>query len=567
MHGSLLHIEKFFFTIATEYLQFVCMGVTSHPKSLQVAYRFSYVDCAETGFFSKLVTDYLGNEPGTQPFYSFYCDEAGMDDAIAERANFPVDRVVLCNTLQRQYNGLEIHSRVQQNLELLANDNTYTVCTAHQPNLLTGYLYFIYKIIHAIKLADVLNERHPEKHFVPVYYMGSEDNDIEELGVFRFRGDKYVWDGDGQKGAVGRMSTKGLKKLLDQLFRTFGPPGANCDRLQQMITDAYLNHATIGAATQFLVNELFGRFGLVILDPDDAAFKHQFIPVMEDELLNRNAQPIIARQIVQLGEHYKIQAHPREINLFYLTDQIRERIEYDENGWWVVNTDIRWTREEILAELYEHPERFSPNVMLRGLYQETILPDVVFIGGGAEVAYWMQLKTLFGHYNGFLPCILLRQSIMVEDKIALRLQEQLGLNDAGLFAPINEIEKEIVARLAGIEWQTTNELAAMEQLLQQLQEKATAIDATLKLSAAAVLTRMKHQLQTLEQKMLRAEKKKLAVQMQRIATLKAMLFPGGGLTERRDNFSDYYLEYGEQFLDMVYEGTQPVSGKFLIIKC
>ena len=242
--------------------------------------------------------------------------------------------------------------------------------------------------------------------------MGSEDNDIDELGTFRFRGDKFVWDGSGQSGAVGRMDTAGLKPLINSLFKQFGPPGKNCDDLLEIITEAYAKQKTIGAATQYLVNALFGRFGLVVLDPDDAEFKKSFVPVMEDELLNKASYPIITSQIKKLGEHYKIQAHPREINLFYLADQLRERIERNGEKWVVLNTAIEWTKNELLKELNEHPERFSPNVMLRGLYQETILPNAVFIGGGAEVAYWLQLKPLFEHYKVFYPAVHLRQSVM-----------------------------------------------------------------------------------------------------------------------------------------------------------
>ena len=472
---------------------------------------------------------------------------------------------MLVSALEHQYGQLEKHPKVADNLRLLRSDNTFTVCTAHQPNLLTGYLYFVYKILHAIKLADVLNERHNDKHFVPVYYMGSEDNDIEELGVFRFRGKKYVWDGDGQAGAVGRMSTSGLKTMLNDVFKLFGPPGKDCDRLQKIVTDAYFKHETIGAATQFLVNELFGRFGLVVLDPDDRELKRSFIPVMKDELLHQHAYPVITQQITRLGEHYKIQAHPREINLFYLADQLRERIEKKGDKWVVVNTDIEWTEETLLAELDEYPERFSPNVMLRGLYQETILPDVAFIGGGAEVAYWMQLKTLFDHYNGFFPVICLRQSVMMVDSSARRLQEQLQLSVRDLFEDEDALSRIYVSRHGGDNWQTKDDSAAFDALVGRLKEKAVAVDSTLGPAADAVLKRITRQLSVLEQKMLRAEKKKMEVQMLRIEKLKSLLFPGNSLQERIDNFSEYYLEYGEAFFDGILQGIEPMAGQFLIM--
>jgi bacillithiol biosynthesis cysteine-adding enzyme BshC len=528
--------------------------------------NFTYLEYKDTGFFSRLVTDYLGDKQEIKPFYGYAPDATGLAKAIDERCKFPVNRQVLVGSLSRQYQHLAQSPETAENINSLLRENTFTVCTAHQPNLLTGYLYFIYKILHAIKLAEQLNALHPDKHFVPVYYMGSEDNDLEELGTFRFRSEKYAWDGSGQTGAVGRMATSGLKHVLDNLFKLFGPPGKNCTDLREMISNAYLKHKTIADATQYLVNELFGRYGLVVLNPDDASLKATFIPVMEDELLHQNALPVIARQIALLGENYKIQAHPRPINLFDLSDQLRERIEQQGENWIVVNTNINWTKDEMLAELRQHPERFSPNVMLRGLYQETILPDVAFIGGGAEVAYWLQLKALFGHYNIFYPNIHLRQSVLCIPANQSKLRQQLEFSIADIFQPELQLVKEYIARHTENEWQTNGETTAIETIFQNLKQKATAVDATLSAASEAVLVKMKRQLAELEKKMLRAEKKKMQVQMDRINRLKTSLFPSGSLQERVENFMEYYLEYGPQFLDSVKDGIEPLHPKFLVIE-
>lgn len=527
---------------------------------------FTYVPYPETGYFSHLVTDYLGDHAQIKEFYQFAPTTEGLTQAISERSAYPVNRKTLVASLETQYECLTKYSKTEENIQLLLHENTFTICTAHQPNLLTGYLYFIYKILHAIKLAEQLNELHPDKHFVPVYYMGSEDNDIEELGTFRFRGEKYVWDGDGQSGAVGRMKTAGLKALLSDVFKLFGPPGRNCDELQTLLTAAYLQHSSIAEATQYLVNELFGRYGLIALNPDDTVLKTAFIPVMEDELLRHNAHPIITTQIEKLGTHYKIQAHPRPINLFYLADQLRERIEKKGDNWIVVNTDIQWTPEDLLDELKQHPERFSPNVMLRGLYQETILPNVAFIGGGAEVAYWLQLKTLFLHYKVFFPSIHLRQSVLWISETQARLRNQLALTIPDIFKPELQLERDYVSRHTSADWQTGEETQEIENILNRLKQKANAIDPTLRASAEATLTKMKRQSDVLEKKMLRAEKKKMDVQIQRIARLKSSLFPGNNLQERVDNFSEYYLQYGAAFFDIIKEGLKPLDAQFLVIE-
>ena len=530
-----------------------------------MAYSCSYIRCSETGFFSRLVTDYLNSAEHISPFYTYATSPDGLNNAIKDRQSNKVNRIVLTNALNRQYASLTQHPKVEENIKSLLSENTFTVCTAHQPNLLTGYLYFVYKILHAVKLANELNDAHPGKHFVPVYYMGSEDNDLEELGVFRFRGDKYVWDGNGQKGAVGRMDTAGLKTMINDLFKVFGPPGPNCEQLKKIFTEAYLKHKTIGSATQYLVNELFGQYGLIVLDPDDASLKALFIPVMEDELLNQSAYPVIAEQLDLLASRYKIQAHPREINLFYLAPQLRERIEMKGDRWVVVNTDITWSRDELLKELYGHPERFSPNVMLRGLFQETILPDVAFIGGGAEVAYWMQLKTLFAQYNGFFPVIYLRQSVLWIDKLNARTRQQLELTLQEIFKPGDDLANDYVIANTHADWSTGKEATSIEEILKQVQEKAEAVDSTLGPSAGATLSKIKQQLANLEKKMLRAEKRKMEVQLARISKLKNNLFPNGSLQERVKNFSEYYLQYGGSFFDTLLNGTDTSGGQFLVV--
>ncbi len=527
---------------------------------------FTHVPYADTGYFSHLVTDYLKDDPNVQQFYHYRPDSEGLAQAIAARAQYPVNRQVLTDVLKKQYAKLPKYGKTEENIELLQQENTFTICTAHQPNLLTGYLYFVYKILHAIKLAEELSAQYPDKNFVPVYYMGSEDNDLEELGTFRFRGDKYVWDGAGQAGAVGRMNTASLKPLLNDLFKVFGPPGKNCDNLQNIVTTAYLKHKTVGAATQYLVNELFGRFGLVVLDPDEADLKRLFIPVMRDELLQQSSLPVITQQVEKLGANYRIQAHPREINLFYLLDGLRERIEKAGDKWLVVNTDIQFSQEELLKDLNENPGRFSPNVMLRGLFQETILPNVAFIGGGAEVAYWLQLKTLFEHYRVAYPVVLLRQSVLWSNEAHTKLRQEMELSVPELFKEDDQLSRDYVSRHTSGEWKTEQETAEIEQIFARLQQKVTSLDPTLTQAAGAALTKMKYQLKVMETKMLRAEKRKMDVQLARIARLKAGLFPKGSLQERVENFAEYYLEYGPTFFDVVKQGIEPLRAQFLVIE-
>jgi bacillithiol biosynthesis cysteine-adding enzyme BshC len=399
-----------------------------------------------------------------------------------------------------------------------------------------------------------------------VYYIGSEDNDLDELGTFRYNGQKFVWDAAGQKGAVGRMTTESLKPLLHDLLKQLGPPGDFCEELHQMITAAYLQHGTIAAATTYLVNELFGRFGLVVIDPDHRSLKAVFTEVMKDDLQNQTPNKIVGQQMERLANHYKTQAQPRAINLFYLKDQLRERIEQQNDGWGVINSDIHWSKDTLLGELEQYPERFSPNVILRGLFQETILPNIAFIGGGSEVAYWLQLKTVFQHFKVFYPVVFLRQSVLWITGKESKLRQQLALSIPDIFQPETELIHQFVKKNSTDDWQVDNEMKALEQLLAQLKQKAVIVDPTLRASADAALARMRHQVQVLEKKMLRAEKRKLQDRILQIAKLKDHLFPKGSLQERTENFMPFYLIYGKAFFDALMEYMAPLQQRFLVIE-
>ncbi len=526
----------------------------------------SYLSCEQTGYFSSLICEYLGNNDSLRGFYHYSPDLKGIAKAIAERNNFPVDRAMLAQLLERQYLGLEHTEATKRNLALLSQEACYTICTAHQPNLLTGYLYFVYKILHAIKLADHLKSLHPDKHFVPIYYMGSEDNDLEELGRFKYEGKKYIWEADGLKGAVGRMNTASLKPLLNELFKVLGPPGQNAEELKQLLTEAYLQQPTIAAATRHLVHQLFGRYGLLILDPDEAGFKKSILPVLKAELLEQTSYATVAATTEQLSTLHRSQAYPRPINLFYLHDQLRERIEKLGDTWYVLNTDIHWNQEELLEELESHPERFSPNVILRGILQESILPNVSFIGGGSEVAYWLQLKSLFEQYNVFYPPLLLRQSALWIHSDTAKLRRQLGLSMEELFLADEELIRLHITRKTGAVWSIDTETTAIDKIMSDIQEKARHLDSTLDASAIATTTKIKNLLHKLEKKMYRAEKQNQEIEVKRIERLKSALFPNGNLQERTENFIAWYLQYGAEYFDLLLENILPEGNRFLIIE-
>ncbi|ACU62158.1 bacillithiol biosynthesis cysteine-adding enzyme BshC [Chitinophaga pinensis] len=523
----------------------------------------SRIPYCKTGYFNQLVTDFLAEHPNLRPFYKYSPVKPDFEAAIQAKKAFPQQREVLVAALQEQYKELEINDKVRENIESLLDQQTFTITTAHQPNIFTGYLYFAYKILQTIKLADQLRSEYPKYNFVPVYYMGSEDADLDELGHVYIDGKTINWP-TAQQGAVGRMQPEGFEDLIAAVKKALGY-GPYADELIALLEKAYLGHKNIQEATLYLVNELFGRYGLVILVPDSPKLKQLYVPVMRDELFHQRSFDIVNETIAKLSKHHKVQANPREINLFYLTETSRERIVKVGDIWKVLHLPVEFTAAQLEKELEEYPERFSPNVILRGMLQETILPNIAFIGGGGEIAYWLELQQLFEHYKVPYPVLLLRNSFLLTDANSQQRLQKLGLSVTDLFEDPEELITRFVQEHTNAALVLKDEYTAIEKLFDDLVLKAGSIDVTLEASVGAERTRAVKSIGKLEHKFLRAEKKKFTWQSEQIRTLKSRLFPANSLQERKENFMPWYVTMGPAFFDLILEKMDPLSDQFGII--
>lgn len=519
----------------------------------------------QTAAFNRIVLDYIDQAEAIRPFSQHAPTLQGLQKAMAERQLFPTNREVLVAELTRQYETVTTTDLVKQNIRSLLSEQTFTITTAHQNNLFTGPLYFIYKILHVIRLARQLNETWPDKHFVPVFYIGSEDADLEELNHTWVSGDKLEWN-THQTGAVGRMLVD--KELVSLIGRMEGQLGVwpNGKEIISALREFYTAGTTISQATFGFVNFLFAEYGLVILQPDNASLKRQMITLFRDDLLNQAASGIVEKTAAQLdAAGYRVQAQPREINLFYLEGNTRERIEKKNGKYFVHHTDLEFTEAEILAALEANPERFSPNVILRGLYQETILPNIAFIGGGGETAYWLQLKDLFVHYQVPFPVLVLRNSFLVVENKWQAAIAKLGFTTEDFFLPEEELLNRLVLRQSSNEVKLNGSLLELEKLYDAFRKQAGAVDSTLEQHVEALKTKTVYRLQELEKKMLRAEKRKFADQRRQIHAIRERLFPGNGLQERRDNIAYYYARWGKDFIQMLLQHSLSLEQEFVVL--
>ena len=520
---------------------------------------------SQTNTFSKIVLDYIDRSTALKPFFSHPPSLQGIQRAIDARKKFLTQRNVLIQELKKQYASVETDRSVQKNIEALLSENTFTVTTAHQPNIFTGPLYFIYKILHAIKLAEHLKTSLPDYNFVPVFYMGSEDADLDELGHTFVDGQRIKWD-TKQTGAVGRMKVdKEFIKLITSIegqlsVQPFGK------EIISLIKECYKENVLLQDATFKLLNTLFGEYGLIVLIPDNALLKKQMMPIFEDDLLNQTPSQVVEKTAVKLqAAGYKQQANPREINLFYLKDNIRERIIKQNLKFKIQNSALNFEENRIKEELKDCPECFSPNVILRGIYQETILPNIAYIGGGGEVAYWLQLKEMFEHYKVPFPVLLLRNSFQIVEKKMQEKINKLGFTIEDFFLSEQELVNRLVKKESKQDVKLNGTFTDTEQLYETIKKHASAIDSSLSQHVDALKAQSLHRLHELEKKMLRAEKRKFSDQQRQIHSIKEKLFPANSLQERYDNFMSYYAKWGKDLLKKLFDQSLSLEEEFTIV--
>ncbi len=526
----------------------------------------THIDFGDVSIFSPTDVAYVKQDARLQEFFKYSPELSSFQQVIADKAKDDTDRSLLVKVLQEQYRGLTTDcKKVLEQVEKLRDPSTFTITTAHQPVLFTGPLYVIYKIISAIKLCRMLGEAYPAHHFVPIFVTGGEDHDFEEMNHLRLYNKQIVWETDEQ-GPVGRMKTQSLGTVLAQMKEILGTSDT-AQEVFELIQQTHTRHERYGRAYVDLINGLFADLGLVVLNMDHPDLKRKMIPIFKSELVERHSKELVTQTQQRLAaEGLKEQAYARDINLFYLTNGSRERLEWADGQYHVLNTDLYFSEAEMLQELEESPENFSPNVVTRPLFQETILPNLAYIGGGGELAYWLERKTQFEHFGINYPMLVRRDSCLWLDRGVLKKMNKLGLSLEDFLLPETETIKKYVSREAESEISLGPEKGQLMQVFRKIEEKAIQVDPTLKGTIGAEGKNVLKVVQHLEAKIRRAEKLKHEVAIGQIRAVRQKLFPDGGLQERKDNFLNFYLRDPDAYFDQLLQSFNPLDGQLKVIK-
>lgn len=510
----------------------------------------------KTNTFSQIFLDYINRDEKLKPFYHLYPNIENFARQIELKKNFkPHQRQVLAQALQNQYSHLK--EIPQDQIDLLAQENTFTVTTGHQLSLFTGPLYFVFKIITTINLANELKKNYPDYNFVPVYWMATEDHDFEEINHFHLFGKKFEWQSE-QKGAVGRFKTEGIEQIFAQISEQL-----------PLFEAAYLENANLANATRQLVNELFGKYGLVCIDGDDRLLKSQFEMITFEEIYKKNSFRLVNETNAKLSElKYPIQVNPREINFFYLEDGLRERIvvNEEEDVFEVLNSDLKFDTKLLLEHILgNYPERFSPNVILRPLYQETILPNLAYIGGPGELAYWLQLKSIFDFYETPFPFLFPRNFGMLLNQANLKKMEKLNLSKEAIFQSEQVLKENFVQQNSQNEINLDTELTAIEQIFKTISQKAMLADKSLEGFVGAEAQKTFKSIETIQKRLKKAEESKLETELKQIAGLKEKLFPNHTLQERHDNILNFLINQPD-LIDKLMQQFEPFDFRMNVLE-
>jgi len=526
------------------------------------------IPITSTGLIPAITKDYLEQKDILKPFYKYAPNIDSFGEAIKNNCFSVESRTILVDALLNQYKngGIDLGENDATYLNTLSikNANTFTVTTGHQLALFTGPLYFIYKIATVINLAKQLKDKYPQQNFVPVFWMASEDHDFEEISSIYILGKEIKWQKDTHSKPVGLIDNTGIEALIEQLIPILGERD-KAKKWIKLLQESFLTNNNFSIGTRKLVHELFKNHGLVIIDADNKALKALLKPVMVSDIFKQKSFNAIQNTNKALSENYKLQINGREVNFFYLHPELGRKLIKPAGTHFILNdTEAVFTKDELQLEIENYPERFSPNVVLRPVYQELILPNLAYIGGPAEVAYWLQLQQVFEAHLVPFPVVMQRNSYLLLGKSIKDKIEKMGLSIGDMFLNDSDLtDKYLQKHSASNFLENANQV---DVLLQQMFDEVKNIDP---ISGKEIL---QFKLETKKVLMANFKSyKKVREQKQednivKMLKLKERIFPNGTFQERLENVMMHDINLFDDLIEKVLQNADAFSNDLIVLE-
>tara|TARA_B100000212_G_scaffold7132_1_gene5379 strand:- start:2115 stop:3662 length:1548 start_codon:yes stop_codon:yes gene_type:complete len=507
--------------------------------------KTSKISYKDTNRFNQLVLDFISQNLEVSDLKCNFPNLDEFEKKINENSYSDVDRELLYEVLKDQNTNINLSELSSSNLESVKNKKTFTVTTGHQLCLFTGPLYFIYKIVSAINLSNKLKKTYPSYNFVPLFWLASEDHDFEEVSSINLFQNDIKWNASSG-GPVGRMSLIGVEGLISQITDLISP-NDNSSKIIDLLKSSYRPEFNLAEATRNIINSLFGKYGILIIDGDDKRLKEKIVDIIDEDINQNTFLKIIEKTNAKILEKYHIQAHVRPINFFKIDNKSR----------------IRITSSISKEEIKNKPEVFSPNVLLRPIYQQKIIPNIAYIGGGAEISYWLQLVDVFKYLDLAMPSLVIRNSVLILDSNQKTLVEKLNLCINDFFENIDLVNKKFLKN-SNEDIDLANEFSNLDTLFSSIEEKLK--DQNLISSLKAFEKKTKNSFEEFDKKVLRSLKKQKENEILKIKKLHKILFPNNKLQERYENLISMYLKYGDNFIKSLISTLNPLDANFVILE-
>lgn len=500
--------------------------------------------------FSRLFSDYCENVPEAVSILgSHFLDRNAISDSMEKARLVNVEgRQVLVDVLLEQNERWNAPRKTLDNICLLLTEDTTCVVTGQQLGLFVSPLYTIYKSLTAIQLASSWST--DAKPVVPVFWLADEDHDLEEIshcfipspecGITEVRYPVRNRDNGKRKNSGNTIPTgrlvldAGITQAIDSVAELL-PNTADSTFLVEALRRCYRPGQSFVDAFASFVHILLPDSGLIVMSGDDGRLKRIGAPLFERALVESNKlNDVLEASSEDISKAYHAQLHLRNTNLFVIQDGNRLGLDRTDKGFSVSGTDVVFSLDQVLAKAREEPEFFSPNVVLRPLYQDSILPTAAYVGGPGEVAYFGQIRAAYRWANIHMPIIYPRASLSLVDGAASRLLEAHNLPFTELRKRPDEIFGSIVSRQMVSDPSILIRQAkdGIEVTLQQLAGPIRVVDPTLDRAVEAIRVTFEKRLDRLEKKILREEKRKHGITGDRVERTTSFLFPNGKPQER-----------------------------------
>ncbi|MFZ0454599.1 MAG: bacillithiol biosynthesis cysteine-adding enzyme BshC [Ignavibacteriaceae bacterium] len=513
----------------------------------------------------KIFLDYLYDPQKVSSFYDFNFNNKeeyiNKIKAIKEsRTRQMPDRSKLFSIISNQYSSLSSSELTSKNIALLKDEKTLAVVTGQQLGIAGGPLYTFYKIMTAIKLSNYLSERYDEYKFVPIFWLEGDDHDFNEVRsinvidenneLSNIRYDDGV-DDEEDRGSVGQIKlSDAVNSFFEQLDNKLRDTEFKGDILNKL-KGFYSPGKSFKNAFKELIFWLFDEYGLIIFDPQDKEFKALLKPVFKKEIndFRLHTEKLVSVSAgLEESYHAQVKVHP--VNLFFSNDEGRFLIEPVENEFRLKRKRKKFTHEEIIEEIETSPENFSPNVLLRPICQDFILPTAFYVAGPSEIAYFAQVTPLYKIFEIESPVIYPRASLSIIEKNIDAVLKKYELEVPDIFSEPEKLKTRIVESVSKVTLDEIfrNSSNKIEVALDQLKEKLFEFDKTISDASTKYKQKIFNDLENLKGKALEAQKKKHEITLRQIDKAINSLYPNNNLQERELNFIYFANKYGLDIL-------------------